>query len=232
MPEIRNKPARLAPGVPDGHKHLLDAAHWSLQFGVPLVLCSCVDEFLTAESQSHLRNLVSPGPYAEDATAFHLAGFWEWLSRAAEAVISGALPAVDGGAALAAKGSLEQVLVTPRDLVRWFETHGVIMPDEFKELAGGPGPPELSSDHPALDPSHPHYSMELASALRAWEALFMNRGADEPKPPGGYLKLINGWVAKQGSSLGINARERIVSVVNPYKGGGAAPSETKKTVGG
>ena len=81
--------------------------------------------------------------------------------------------------------------------------------------------PELDlATPPYLDPSFPIQSDELQIAIRAWTALYVDRGYD---PKGlGHTTQIEAWLSKHYPKprLTITARKRIATVVNPNKMGG------------
>ena len=85
-----------------------------------------------------------------------------------------------------------------------------------------------SSDTPSyLNRNHDFYSTELATAVKAWMALF----ADGSFEPGGKTirQRIELWLTAQRLGLKENAEQRIASVVNPdtKKGGGSPRTPTK-----
>ena len=85
-----------------------------------------------------------------------------------------------------------------------------------------------SSDTPSyLNRNHDFYSTELATAVKAWMALF----ADGSFEPGGKTirQRIELWLSAQRLGLKENAEQRIASVVNPdtKKGGGSPRTPTK-----
>ena len=85
-----------------------------------------------------------------------------------------------------------------------------------------------SSDTPSyLNRDHDFYSTELATAVKAWMALF----ADGSFEPGGKTirQRIELWLTAQRLGLKEHAEQRIASLVNPdtKKGGGSARTPTK-----
>ncbi len=78
-----------------------------------------------------------------------------------------------------------------------------------------------------LNRNHDFYSTELATAVKAWMALF----ADGSFEPGGKTirQRIELWLTAQRLGLKENAEQRIASVVNPdtKKGGGSPRTPTK-----
>ena len=85
-----------------------------------------------------------------------------------------------------------------------------------------------SSETPSyLNPNHESYSTELATAVKAWMALF----ADGSFEPAGKTarQRIELWLRARKRRLKDNAEQRIASLVNPdtAKGGGAARTPNK-----
>ncbi len=85
-----------------------------------------------------------------------------------------------------------------------------------------------SSETPSyLNQNHDFYSTELATAVRAWMALF----ADGSFDPGNKTtrQRIELWLRARRLNLKDNAEQRIASLVNPdpAKGGGAARTPNK-----
>lgn len=86
-------------------------------------------------------------------------------------------------------------------------------------------PPEEPRDagtESIVDPSHDHFAPELALAVSAWRALEHKSGFAR-----GSKAAIEGWIDANpeawlgGSDLSANAKDRIVTVVNWRKSGGA-----------
>lgn len=74
-----------------------------------------------------------------------------------------------------------------------------------------------------LDESHPAYSEELRIAIQAWQAVLEH---DPAKPRRGSRKqLLASWINQHHSKLTEAAKERIVTLLNPDKNGGAPRSE-------
>ena len=85
-----------------------------------------------------------------------------------------------------------------------------------------------SSETPSyLNTNHDFYSTELATAVKAWMALFAD-GSFEPrgKTPRQRIEL---WLKARKLNLKPNAKQRIASLVNPdpAKGGGASRTPNK-----
>jgi len=85
-----------------------------------------------------------------------------------------------------------------------------------------------SSDTPSyLNQNHDFYSTELATAVKAWMALFAD-GSFEPEGKT-IRQRIELWLTAQRLGLKEHAEQRIASLVNPdtKKGGGSARTPTK-----
>jgi len=85
-----------------------------------------------------------------------------------------------------------------------------------------------SSDTPSyLNRNHDFYSTELATAVKAWMALFAD-GSFEPEGKT-IRQRIELWLTAQRLGLKENAEQRIASLVNPdtKKGGGSPRTPTK-----
>ena len=84
-----------------------------------------------------------------------------------------------------------------------------------------------SETPPYLNPNHDFYSTELATAVKAWTALF----ADGSFEPGGRTirQRIERWLKARKLDLKDNAEQRIASLVNPdtEKGGGSPRTPTQ-----
>ena len=70
---------------------------------------------------------------------------------------------------------------------------------------------------PYLDPNHVHYSKELAVAVKTWLALYGTRATFNPKK--GHKTQIK--AALTGNGFSSSAIDRISTVINPNKEGGA-----------
>ena len=85
-----------------------------------------------------------------------------------------------------------------------------------------------SSDTPSyLNRDHDFYSTELATAVKAWMALFAD-GSFEPEGKT-IRQCIELWLTAQRLGLKEHSEQRIASLVNPdtKKGGGSARTPTK-----
>jgi len=95
--------------------------------------------------------------------------------------------------------------------------------ERYEAETVGPNPTlaSQSPDQPYLDPQHKHYSKELALAVTAWLALYGNNG--KFKPFKSHIKQIKATLA--GNDLSPNMIEKIATVVNPNKKGGAPATD-------
>ncbi|WP_191569511.1 hypothetical protein [Paracoccus yeei] len=91
-------------------------------------------------------------------------------------------------------------------------------------------PPERQTESASdifMDPTHEHFSAELALAVAAWRGL-----ASEQRFPRGSKAAIEGWIAgnpdawRGDGDLSTKAKERIVTLVNWRKSGGAPSTGT------
>jgi hypothetical protein len=76
---------------------------------------------------------------------------------------------------------------------------------------------------PYLDTNNEFFSEELQIAVKAWEALFHKSAINLKK---GYKKQILNWLDQNHHHLSNAAKERIATLINPKKEGGAPPSGT------
>lgn len=76
-----------------------------------------------------------------------------------------------------------------------------------------------------LNYDHPYYVDELAVAVRAWLALFENGKPMDTKKS--FKQQVRIWLNAdpKGRTLSCEARERIATLINPNKKGGAPSSE-------
>ncbi|MBT3366896.1 MAG: hypothetical protein HN416_07065 [Nitrospina sp.] len=78
-----------------------------------------------------------------------------------------------------------------------------------------------------LNEKHTYFSKELKIAIAAWEAVYQDGKFDSKQ---GHKKQILVWLNKQydEKKLSNSARERIATLINPNKKGGAPSSESKQ----
>ena len=116
------------------------------------------------------------------------------------------------------------------------------LPPEFptgtasrREAPRGNSPGEAREVHPThVDstqpstvnaPGHACYSEELSIAVEAWNALYAK--SDGTKPNGGNKNAIVKWLNAHHPELSGKAVDRISTLVNPSKEGGATPTMKK-----
>lgn len=75
---------------------------------------------------------------------------------------------------------------------------------------------------------HPHPVIEPPIAIYCWNALYLERDPDAPKPEGGHKNMIKNWLNKNyGNELTNSAQDRLVQIINPrFKGWDSAHSYT------
>jgi hypothetical protein len=104
------------------------------------------------------------------------------------------------------------------DLKAWLRSRGFNVGFFFAK--------EEPEDDDFMDPDHDHFSPELALAVKAWRAL-----ASEQKFKKGAKAAIEAWLtanpdAWEGDGkLSVNAKDRVITLVNWRRGGGAPASE-------
>lgn len=76
-------------------------------------------------------------------------------------------------------------------------------------------------EQPFLNRKHPHFPKELEIAVSTWVALYEKGGIKEKR---GHKEQIIKWINTHYEGLSNAAIERIATVVNPNKRGGAPPS--------
>ena len=82
----------------------------------------------------------------------------------------------------------------------------------------------LTNTLPAyLDPMHPMFSDELNIAILAWNAV-LECNPGKPKR-GSRKKLIENWLETHHKDMPTEAKNRIATLLNPDKNGGAPPSD-------
>lgn len=111
------------------------------------------------------------------------------------------------------QGELEQVILAS-DVLRFEREHG----DQAESTT------EDDSRQTARNvPDHPCYSEELAIAVAAWSELYAEH--DGQKPNGGHKKAIESWLRKNHPKLSDNGIDRISTMINPLKSGGAPSTQ-------
>lgn len=115
---------------------------------------------------------------------------------------------------------------TPANFIRWAVSKGII-PD-WLEWAIGQGlcSPEVNplnqiSRSYGMSPAHPCYAEELDWALQAWHTVANTQGKGKPK-----ARILK-WLDEHAPHLSNDAKERIATVANWDKKGGATRSDQK-----
>lgn len=104
-----------------------------------------------------------------------------------------------------------------KECIEWAEARGIVVDNNIKEAYKMCS---VSLSHePYCDVSHPGYSKELDVAIRVWLDVVSNQ-AEKPKGQS-FKKAIRKWIDKNHSDLSNEAKERIATLVNPNKNGGA-----------
>ena len=124
-------------------------------------------------------------------------------------------------------------LVDSGKFIAWSISKGVV-PDwlewaiERRLVSAELSPTDQISRSFGLDPSDPHYPVELDLALRAWRDVSANTDKGKPKA------RIEAWLARNaakltGKKLSAAAIDRIATVANWDKAGGPTPTKTTRT---
>ena len=113
----------------------------------------------------------------------------------------------------------------PKDSVLVVRTQAIM--DLQRELLDDETSFTESSITPSLDPTHPFHAKELKIALEAWTELYETNPPPHT-PPGGHKKYITNWLEEnypiiEYPQMGIRARGRLSTVINPNSKGGASP---------
>ena len=85
--------------------------------------------------------------------------------------------------------------------------------DVLKYIEGYRRAAKNKEDPPYLNPGHPYYSTELATAVRTW--LAMHNGNKEFDKYKTHKQQIEDYLLSSDSNLSERAIERIATVVNP-----------------
>ena len=85
--------------------------------------------------------------------------------------------------------------------------------DVLKYIEGYPRAAKNKEDPPYLNPGHPYYSTELATAVRTWLAMY--NGSKEFDKYKTHKQQIEDYLLSSDSNLSERAIERIATVVNP-----------------
>lgn len=115
---------------------------------------------------------------------------------------------------MASQGELEQVILAS-EVLRLEREHG--------DQAGSTTEDELRQTASRNIPDHPCYSEELAIAVAAWSELYSE--SDGKKPNQGHKKYIEAWLRENHPKLSSNSIDRISTMINPLKSGGAPSTQ-------
>lgn len=101
-----------------------------------------------------------------------------------------------------------------------------LMPETFDTLKAKLLKSSTESVSPCLDENHQFHAKELKIAIEAWTALFEKKEIGDPigkikSKPGGASTMIKKWLGKKYPGQSDSAYERIATVINPFKQGGA-----------
>lgn len=110
----------------------------------------------------------------------------------------------------------------PKDVVNWAVGQGIEVPEEL--LSFLKNNKKTAQALKCLDPKHKYYSEELAIAVGTWVALFENKqyiSKKEAKKNPQFKNDIRKHIRKQNPKLGTTKINRIATLVNPKKSGGA-----------
>ena len=116
----------------------------------------------------------------------------------------------------------EETQIEPSEMVLWAFQNRFDIPDELKKSLNKKLRSHQEEKLPSLDPTHKYYPTELAIAIKTWVRFF---DEEKIKTKHGFKDQISAWLQENYSELSDYAIERIATVVNPNKKGGAPPSD-------
>jgi len=116
----------------------------------------------------------------------------------------------------------------PQNIIEWainkdFALSFSVPPMQFVDWYNKQNQPASKAVPTYLDITHPLHSAELSIAISAWEAVLQSN-PDKPKT-GSRKKLIEDWLKINHDKLNQSAIERITTMLNPDKTGGAPKTE-------
>lgn len=114
----------------------------------------------------------------------------------------------------------ESVSVSPPDFLSWAFQKGIAIPEPFRELL--PDEENTPLRIPTIDRDHPYYSEELEMAITAWTALYQN---GEIKKNKSHKEQLRKWLKVHYPKATQGAIDRVATVINPNKKGGAPPTD-------
>lgn len=113
-----------------------------------------------------------------------------------------------------------EYLINPQEFIRWLSNKGLSYPQEFDSLMDGDPFIDLK---PYLNKNHPEYSVELAAAVKVWEAMFVDKKYDPNfsqnlrEQVGTWLEQNYGKRLNRGCVKEDTATLRISTLVTPDK---------------
>ncbi len=114
----------------------------------------------------------------------------------------------------------EGMPVFPPEFFNWALEKGFTIPEPLRELI--PNEESAPLQVPSMDREHPYFSEELEMAIAAWTELY-EKGAINPKR--GHKGQIQKWLKAHYPKATRGAMERVATVVNPNKKGGAPSTD-------
>ena len=118
------------------------------------------------------------------------------------------------------KNNLEHIAITVNPYPKGLTSSGTVL----WEPTENPEDPDIKT-RLGLCKGHPHPVIEPPIAIHCWNALYLNRNSNDPKPEGGHKNMIKNWLNENyGDKLIDLAQVRLVQIINPrFKGWDATP---------
>lgn len=111
----------------------------------------------------------------------------------------------------------------PMDICEWAIAKQITFPDTLQDWYNKQCSQKLEKTPAYLDATHPLHSRELSIAISAWEAV-LQANPDKPKT-GSRKQLIEKWLREHHPKLKQAEIDRITTMINPDKDGGAPKTE-------
>ena len=123
----------------------------------------------------------------------------------------------------------EKNCLNPTDVIYWAVCHDINVPEKLSYLFHEyrkkiDKSSSKNQELPYLDTKHEYHSEELAIAIETWMALFENKqylSKKEALSNPLFVKDIQKHIKKQHPKLSDRATDRITTLINPRKRGGA-----------